>query len=41
VTYYWQVRAKNAGGSTEANAGTWWSFKTKEAAGPAELRAAG
>lgn len=27
-TYFWQVRAKNAGGSTEADQGTWWSFKT-------------
>jgi hypothetical protein len=28
VVYYWQVRAMNSGGSTEANAGTWWSFAT-------------
>lgn len=28
-TYYWQVRAKNATGTTNANGGTWWSFKTK------------
>jgi len=27
-TYYWQVRAVNAGGTTEADAGTWWSFTT-------------
>ena len=27
-TYYWQVRAVNASGSTYANAGTSWSFKT-------------
>ena len=28
TTYYWQVRAVNSAGSTDANAGTWWSFKT-------------
>ena len=27
-TYYWQVRAINAGGTLEANDGTWWSFTT-------------
>ncbi|HAE58716.1 MAG TPA: hypothetical protein DCG54_04195, partial [Anaerolineae bacterium] len=27
-TYYWQVRAVDAGGSTEADGGTWWSFTT-------------
>jgi hypothetical protein len=27
--YYWQVRAHNPGGITEANAGTWWTFTTK------------
>jgi hypothetical protein len=27
-TYYWQVRAVNAGGNIEANNGTWWSFTT-------------
>ena len=26
---YWQVRARNAGGTTDANAGTWWSFRTR------------
>ena len=26
TTYYWQVRARNAAGTTEANNGTWWSF---------------
>ena len=25
-TYYWQVRAQNAGGTTDANNGSWWSF---------------
>ncbi len=29
TTYYWQVRALNAGVvSTEANGGTWWAFST-------------
>ena len=28
TTYYWQVRANNAGGTTYANANTWWSFTT-------------
>jgi hypothetical protein len=27
-TYYWQIRAVNAGGITLANAGTYWSFTT-------------
>ncbi len=27
-TYYWQVKALNAGGETNANEGTWWSFST-------------
>ncbi|MGE5141067.1 MAG: fibronectin type III domain-containing protein, partial [Rudaea sp.] len=28
TTYYWQVRAINGAGTTTANGGTWWSFKT-------------
>jgi hypothetical protein len=28
TTYYWQVRALNAGDTTYANDGTWWSFTT-------------
>ncbi len=28
ATYYWQVRARNATGTTDANAGAWWSFTT-------------
>jgi parallel beta-helix repeat protein len=28
TTYYWQVRAINADGTTYANGGTWWSFTT-------------
>ena len=26
--YFWQTRATNAGGTTEANSGSWWSFRT-------------
>jgi hypothetical protein len=25
-TYYWQVKAVNSSGQTEANSGTWWSY---------------
>ena len=28
TTYFWQVRARNAAGTTEANGGTWWSVTT-------------
>ena len=28
TTYYWQVRANNAGGATYADGGAWWSFTT-------------
>jgi len=31
--YYWQVRAQNGGGTTDADGGTWWAF-TVGAAGP-------
>jgi photosystem II stability/assembly factor-like uncharacterized protein len=27
-TYYWQVRANNEGGTTYADGGSWWSFRT-------------
>jgi predicted outer membrane repeat protein len=27
-TYYWQMRAVDSGGTTEANDGVWWSFTT-------------
>ena len=27
--YYWQVRARNANGTTNANGGAWWSFRTR------------
>jgi len=26
--FYWQVRATNGGGTTEANSGAWWNFRT-------------
>ena len=29
TTYYWQVLAGNADGSTPANSGEWWSFRTQ------------
>jgi len=29
TTYYWQVVATNGAGTTPANGGTWWSFRTK------------
>ncbi len=28
-TYYWQVRAVNVTGTTNANGGTWWRFSTR------------
>jgi hypothetical protein len=31
MVYYWQVRAVNAGGTVEANAGVWWKFRVKYA----------
>src|SRR3990170_1436343 len=31
TTYYWQVRARNAAGPTEANGGAWWYFTTEQA----------
>lgn len=32
TAYYWQARAVNSVGSTEANAGAWWSFSTQAVA---------
>jgi len=32
VLYYWQVRASNANGTTEADSGTWWSFRVQSLA---------
>ena len=29
TTYYWQVRANNGSGQTEANGGAWWRFTTR------------
>jgi M6 family metalloprotease-like protein len=34
TTYYWQVRARNSSGTTEADTGTWWSFTTTAYPGP-------
>ncbi len=34
TTYFWQVRAINAGGITYANDGTWWSFTTSTMSTP-------
>ena len=31
TTYYWQAMARNPGGPTYANGGTWWSFTTQVA----------
>jgi hypothetical protein len=25
--YYWQVRAQNAGGTTDADGSAWWAFR--------------
>ncbi len=27
--YYWQVRARNGSGTTDANGGSWWGFRTR------------
>jgi uncharacterized repeat protein (TIGR01451 family) len=37
TTYYWQVRAKNAGGATPADGGGWWRFNTINDNPPAEF----
>jgi hypothetical protein len=29
TTYYWQVRAINTEGITEANSSSWWAFTTR------------
>ena len=29
TTYYWQVQAINTAGTTVANGGTWWNFRTR------------
>jgi hypothetical protein len=31
TTYWWQVRARNTAGTTDANGGTWWNFTTASA----------
>ena len=33
-TYYWQARAQNATGTTDADSGTWWSFAIAGSAPP-------
>ena len=32
TTYYWQVRSRNVAGTTDANAGAWWSFTAAQVA---------
>jgi hypothetical protein len=39
--YYWQVRAVNAGGTTLANSGTYWSFTTEQTPPPAAFSKTG
>jgi hypothetical protein len=29
TAYYWQVRARNSAGTTDATSGTWWKFTTR------------
>jgi len=36
TTYYWQVRATNLAGTTQADDGTWWSLTTQAAARPSQ-----
>ena len=36
-TYFWQVRAQNAGGTTDANSAAWWSFIVASSAPPSEV----
>lgn len=36
-SYYWQVRAYNAGGTRQASDGIWWSFSTSSLVGKATL----
>ncbi len=37
TTYYWQVRAINAQGTTYADGGGWWSFRTRDTVAPTVL----
>src|SRR6185436_17022727 len=32
--HYWQVRARNTTGTTDANSGAWWSFTPTSSSGP-------
>ncbi len=34
TTYYWQVRASNAQGTTDADNGAWWWFRTRDTTPP-------
>ncbi|PWB68087.1 MAG: hypothetical protein C3F15_17075, partial [Holophagae bacterium] len=38
TTYYWQVRAVNGQGNTQANGGTWWAFTTENQPLPGAFR---
>ena len=40
TTYYWQVRASNAVGTTDADSGVWWSFTTRDTVAPTVLSSA-
>jgi len=40
TSYFWQVRARNATGTTDANAATWWSFTATSVATRANVAAA-
>jgi hypothetical protein len=37
TTYYWQVRASNAQGTTDADNGAWWWFRTRDTTPPTVL----
>ena len=37
TTYFWQVRAVTATGTTEADGGDWWTFITRDRKAPAKL----
>jgi subtilisin family serine protease len=37
TTYWWQVRARNTAGTTEADSSTWWSFTTTTSSTPTNV----
>jgi len=41
TTYFWQVRAVNANGTTAANSGAWWAFSTRSLPPPQAFTKAG